>query len=151
MLFVFKFFYPSDDTLFNACQTLIFKMKHLSPLERISCLQTDAATAYVHCLSVNVNIHTKQSKPDMFAGGVPVCATQNSESLRQVHTAFAVFDPSFECPGTYRFPKYGYSPGIDVIKLVADEAASDDRFITGCQFASALQLPGEEVNTLSLV
>jgi hypothetical protein len=125
-------------------------MKHLPSFERIRYLQADTATAYVHCLSLDVNIFTKQSKLDMLASGMPVCATQNSESLRQVHTAFTVFCPSCKYAEIKWISKYGYAPGINVIKPVTDEGTSDDRFITGCQFASDPQLPIEEVNSLSL-
>jgi hypothetical protein len=145
---VFKLLRPLYYTLFSVCPTLIHKMKHLPSFERIRYLQADTATAYVHCMSVDINIFTKQSKLDMFARGMPVCATHNSESLRQVHTAFTVFDPSCKYAEIEWIFKYGYSRGSNVIKPITDEGSSDNSFITGCQFAFHPELPIEEVNTL---
>jgi hypothetical protein len=41
--------------------------------------------------------------------------------------------------------------GSNMIKPVADEGMSDDRFIQRCQFASDLELPAKEVKTLPLL
>jgi len=113
--FVFKLLRPLYYTLFSVCPTVIHKMKHLPSFERTRYLQADTATAYVHCLSDDVNIFTKQLKLDMLVRGMPFCATHNSEPLRQVHTAFTVFDPSFKYAEIERISKYSYSPGINVI------------------------------------
>ncbi len=115
--FVFKLLRPLYYTLFSVCPTLIHNMKHLPVFEQIRYLQADTATAYVHCLSDDVNSFTRQSKLDMFARVMPVCATPNSESLRQVHTAFTVFDPSFKCVEIEWIFKYGQATGSNVIKL----------------------------------
>ncbi len=105
----------------------------------------------MNCLSVDVNIFIKQSKLDLFAGSRLVCATLDSESLSQVHAAFTVLNPSFKYAEIEWNSKNGYSPGSNVINPVMGEGTSDDRFITGCQFASNPELPTEEVNTLALV
>jgi hypothetical protein len=126
-------------------------MKRVPSFERIRYLQADTATAYVHCQSVDVNIFTKQSKPDMFARGMPACATHNSESLCQVHTAFTVFDPDFKYAEIEWISKNGYSPTGNVINPVKGKGRSDDRFIKGWQFAANMELPTEEVNTFPLL
>jgi hypothetical protein len=87
----------------------------------------------------------------MFAGVMPVCVTHKSESLRQVHAAFTVFDPGFKYAEIERTFKYGYAQGCNAIKFVTDRGTSDDRFIAGCQFASDPELPAKEVNTLTLL
>jgi len=126
-------------------------MKHLPSFEGIRYLQANTATAYVHCLSVDVNIFTRQSKLYMFARGMPACATHNSESLRQVHTAFTVFDPDLKYTEIEWISKNGYSPTGNVINPVKGKGMSNDRFITGWQFAANKELPAEEVNTLPLL
>jgi len=126
-------------------------MNHLPSFEQMRCIQAYTATAYVHCLSVEVNILTRQTKLDMFARGMPVCATLDSEPLRQIHAAFTVFDPRFKDAEIEWIFKYVYSRRGKVIKPVMEEGMRDDRFITGCQFASDPELPTEEVKLLPLV
>jgi len=82
---------------------------------------------------------------------MPDCATHNGESLRQIHSAFTVFDPSFKYAEIEWIFKYVYSRGGNLINPVMDGGMSDDRFIKGCQFASDPELPIEEVNTPPLL
>ena len=82
---------------------------------------------------------------------MPFFATHNSESLRQVYTAFTISDPSFKYAEIKWSFKYGHTPDGKVIIPVMDEGRYEDRFIAGRQFASDLELPIEEVNTLSLL
>lgn len=93
---VFKPLHPSYDSLFSVCPSLTHKMKRLPSFKQVRGLQAHSATADVHCLGIDVNIFTGQSKPDLSAGVMPDCATLDREPLRQIHAAFTIVDPGFK-------------------------------------------------------
>jgi len=146
-----KLLRPLHYAIFSIYTTLFYKMNHLPSLERIRYLQAHTTAAYVHCLSVNVNIFTNQTKPDMLTRSMPICSTHIGDSLCQIHAAFTVFNPNTKYSEIEWIFKYGYALDSYVVKPVTDVGWDDDRFIAGCQSASDTELPTEEVKTLPLL